>query len=445
MKQFAFTWMHLENFQSFTGIDFDLTAARGGYKNLAMVYGENGIGKSGLMMGFTALEDVMLTMDYKNRLECLLRYQENTASRMDFGKLDSVAIGNAYRTAGSTEPVVLEYEFLIKGKKGRYRIEIGQEEILHERLEYVVEKNRGVHFDLTPEKQKINPKIFRDTEAYASIQKSVQQYWGKHSLLAILMHEKDDKSARYISNSLAEPLKDVLVYFASISYLTDVEGRLGGDRVVGKNLLLAPPDIGSGSIGLEEAGRLEKMERVMNLLFCAISSDNRRVFYERKPEGENQIAYQLYIIKLIAGKERKVSFEQESTGNRRLLSILPFLLTAMTGGVAIVDEMERGIHDMLFEKIMQEAIPHITGQLIMTTHNTMLMTIKNIKNSIYILKEDEQANKEVVCLDSIDKRLYQQNNIRQQYIGGYIGGIPQMDDVGGGSVLKKCTAVAGEV
>lgn len=49
-----FTKVRLQNFRSFKDITFDLSDTKNKYKNFAMVYGENGVGKSNLISGFEA-------------------------------------------------------------------------------------------------------------------------------------------------------------------------------------------------------------------------------------------------------------------------------------------------------------------------------------------------------------------------------------------------------
>lgn len=41
-------------------------------------------------------------------------------------------------------------------------------------------------------------------------------------------------------------------------------------------------------------------------------------------------------------------------------------------GVTVVyDEIDNGIHDLLLKNILESMVDHITGQLIITTHNTI--------------------------------------------------------------------------
>ena len=56
------------------------------------------------------------------------------------------------------DPIVAEYEFNINGNNGCYRVEFGQDEIVHERLEYVLNRRRGLYFDCSSDGILINDK-----------------------------------------------------------------------------------------------------------------------------------------------------------------------------------------------------------------------------------------------------------------------------------------------
>lgn len=75
-------------------------------------------------------------------------------------------------------------------------------------------------------------------------------------------------------------------------------------------------------------------------------------------------------------------------------------------------------------------LPNINGQLILTTHNTTLLELNDLKDSIYFITEDEQANKSIKCITEYENRTYQQNNIRNKYFNNNYGGIPEIKEIG---------------
>ena len=70
-------------------------------------------------------------------------------------------------------------------------------------MEYVLIRNRGVYFDITPDSISINEKIFAEKEALNDLKTSCNKFWGKHSFLSILEHECDDKADNYLRNQLS--------------------------------------------------------------------------------------------------------------------------------------------------------------------------------------------------------------------------------------------------
>ena len=109
--------------------------------------------------------------------------------------------------------------------------------------------------------------------------------------------------------------------------------------------------------------------------------------------------------------------------------MLPFLLRALTGETVILDETDLGIHDLLYSKIIQEAQPYINGQLILTTHNTLFLETQEMKEAIYLIKENEKADHFVVPISNNGERIYQQTSMRNKYLNGAYGGVPQVETI----------------
>ena len=198
-----FEYVKLKNYKSFGNVDFNLLNKHNTPKRLVLIYGKNGVGKSNIASSFFMLSETLRTMDVRDIMQSILSDPENLNNE-DFSRFlkmrykDIETLIQENKMVGSNDPMYLEFGFILQDKKGRYILETNDNQIIHERLEYTLTKNKGVYFDITPEKISISPKIFLDNLAYQEIKKSCIKYWGKHSLLAILMHESDDKSDMYI-------------------------------------------------------------------------------------------------------------------------------------------------------------------------------------------------------------------------------------------------------
>lgn len=65
----------------------------------------------------------------------------------------------------------------------------------------------------------------------------------------------------------------------------------------------------------------------------------------------------------------------------------------------------------------------------MTTHNTLLLEIPKIKDYIYIVRENEEADREVVTVSESGERIFQQTSIRNKYLSGAFGGAPHVGTI----------------
>lgn len=437
-----FTKVTLKNFRSFDHLEFDLSSKKDTPKNLIMIYGENGAGKSNLMSAFYLLKELMQTMDVRDFYEEILnsgailsdeKLEQQFKQRLVSGLRDIKTIINDYCMVGCDDSLRVEYEFVIDGKPGKYLVEFGCSEIIHERLEYKLNLRKGVYYDCTSEEITINNSIISNSKFMTDIRMISKKFWGKHSLLAIILHEISDKSEAYINESISENFKEVLGEFSCMS----CNVRINQKTI---NELSSPLEIFenavSGEISKSKEQELELAEKVFTQFFTAINSDVKKIYYFREENG-NYISYKLQIVKMIAGHYRDIAFSRESSGNRQVLHTLCYLMSACLNGTVVIDEADSSIHDMLFLKIINEIEPYINGQLIFTTHNTMLMTADFARTSTYILAEEEFGRKTIRCISEFEKRTYANNNVRRRYIESEYGGLPKVDKIDFGSMVKE--------
>lgn len=440
-----FTKIKLQNFRTFDNIEFNLTTKGNAPKNLAIIYGENGVGKSNLVSAFVLLCELMATMDVRDMYEELLaqksifndeKMEQDMRQRIMEGLRDMRAIINDCRMVNCDAPIVAEYEFSIFGNSGKYYIELGENEIICERLEYLLNKRRGVYFDCSKEAITINSGIVKDKDLLSDIKATAKRFWGKHSLLAIISHELYDKSESYGRDNISANFEDVLGELGSLSCSIGF-GTRKWDKLYAPFAVFE--DATRGKIVTEKENQLDLAEYIFSQFFSAINSDIRKVEYE-KAYNSNYINYKLIVEKLIAGEYRKIDFARESAGNYQILRILCYLLTACMGGTVVLDEADSGIHDMLFQKMLQEIHEHISGQVIMTTHNTMLMETDFARESTYILYEETAGHKIIRCVADYEKRTYINNNIRNKYLNKEYEGIPEIKEIDFERLINKMSS-----
>ena len=431
-----FTKITLENFRSFDHIVFDLTEKGNVPKHLAVLYGENGAGKSNLMSAFVLLPELTRTMDVRDAYERLLtrdaifqdeKMEQVMREQMRHTLRDMSAIIKDYRMIDCEDPIVAEYEFNINGNNGCYRVEFGQDEIVHERLEYVLNRRRGLYFDCSSDGILINDTVIQGTNGkdfLVDVKETAKRYWGKHSLLAILLYEMKDKSNAFGRDNVTENFNTVLREFRGLSCAVSM-GNKSWEGLSSKLQVLKRPL--QGHLSLRRETELDYASDFFTQLFTSVDLSVRKIFY-KKEFHDDEIYYKLIEEKYIAGNYRRIDFERESAGNCQLLNISCYLLTACMGGVVILDEAEANIHDLLFQKLLEEIRPILKGQVIMTTHNTMLMEASFAREATYILSvdPDNPSDKKIRCISDYRKRTYAANNIRNKYLNCEYGGVPEL-------------------
>lgn len=117
----------------------------------------------------------------------------------------------------------------------------------------------------------------------------------------------------------------------------------------------------------------------------------------------------MILSKKIAGKIRDIDFSLESTITQSIIQQLPFMLVAVKGSVAIIDEFDTGIHDLLVKSLITSLNNDINSQLILTTHNTLLMKSDIPKDSIYVINELSSNDKEIQCILHYNNKISDKN------------------------------------
>lgn len=240
-----------------------------------------------------------------------------------------------------------------------------------------------------------------------------------------MLHELYDKSNAYAWENISDNFIDVITEFRMLSCSIGIGTRRW-------NRLTAPLDVLEdpiqGRLSKSQETQLDVAENIFTQFFSAINSNIRKAYYERT-YSENKIDYKLYFEEFIANSSRRIPFSIESTGNHQLIKVLCCILSACLGGIIVLDEADSGIHDLLFQKIIKETEPLITGQLILSTHNTLLMESDISQDSIYVISEEPHGHKSIRCINDYQKRTYLSNNIRNKYLNNEYGGLPEVHEV----------------
>ena len=428
----------MKNFKSFGDTTIDFTNRDGSPKKLIIIYGENGSGKTNIASAFAFLNDSIRTMDMRDALNSILENQPRIASEERLMSIfkqhlkDMEQLIKSNKLIDSDGTMVLEYGFNVRGKSGCYILEMNDEQIIHERLEYVIRKRRNIYYDITPDKAYISTSLFESKEAYQEISSCCKKFWGKHSLLSIIVHEAQDKSTEYIRNQISDNFDALIEFFYNLSYKINFPGEEQEGRAIVPPQMLHQYE--KGTISINEEKILDHNESMLNHYFLQVSGNIKKLYYQREYKDEH-INYELCQKKYIAGKLREIPFKLESKGIKSLLDLVPYMLISLAGSTVVIDEFDSGMHDILTESIILSLYEYIQGQAILTTHATILMRTALAKN-MYIISELNNGEKEVKTITYHDPKLNANTNVRNKYLSGEYGGAPLRRTIDFG-VLKK--------
>lgn len=437
-----FSAVELTNFKSFGHIRFDFERKDKEFKHFAAIYGENGSGKSNFVSSIVFLSRSLQTLSDTQRLKALQEHIQNENSHDDvtkviemFKKHNNIFFDyQDYRMIGCDTTSYVKYEFIINGIKGYYLIGF-TDRIVHEELYYMCSKQRAILFKITQDGSIINPvfnaKTITETNYKSYLLDRISMYWGKHTFLSIVIEELRDKNYAYVSERVTQHLLDVLRQFTN-TYLYCRESKNCNTGVISHSKLKfgVLESVTINSKDEKQLKHLRWIEDIIRNFYVSMYSDIVNVYY--KAEKQDNISaeqkYNLYFEKIISGAIREIPFSLESAGTQSVLSVMRAILEALDGKTVVYDEIDNGIHDLLMSKILLSAQGDIDGQLIITTHNTMLL--ENLDaSSAYVIYCDDEGNKDARCMNDYNMRVHNTNNLRKMYLNGMFGGIPYTDSL----------------
>ena len=165
--------------------------------------------------------------------------------------------------------------------------------------------------------------------------------------------------------------------------------------------------------------------------FVSALSDNSQVKIQR-----NEIKARTYhtgISKNGEISQYELGLEDESDGTLRLMALAAAIdRTIDNGGIFVADELEKGLHPLLTEyivnKFQNSEINKNNAQLVFTTHDTEIMRQHFLDaDQFYFVDKDRQTGEsELYSVDGLGKK----NNadIRTGYLIGKFGGVPELGD-----------------
>ena len=432
-----FTYVKLKNYKSLIDFEVDLTDSKNNPKKMVIIYGENGAGKTNFINAFSTLSEIINTKIYKNLIDEFMEKKLdkknnnleilNEFIKNNFKFIEDII--NDAKTIDSKENTSLEFGFKLNGKYGKYYIEMGENSIVREKLEYVLNKNKTKYFDISNKKIDINKSLFNSNKYLKEISDLVDKFWGKHSFLSIILSEMIDKNKSYIYTNMPKKLKNTIEYFLSIT--THI-----GDKIIYNK---SDTDFRDGSISKDDKDFLDFFEIYLNIFFTDLYSDIKQVFYKKEYIADDKIDYKLFVKKQIYGKIIDIDFSLESSGTKKLAQFAFILYSYLNKNkVVLIDELDSGIHDFLFSCVLKDLYLYykMKGQLIITTHNTTLLETEIKKDCIYLFNIDSNGKKILIPITEYERE-HPNTNFRKRYLKGLYGGIPMIDNIDFDDLLNQ--------
>lgn len=425
-----FTYIKAKNFKSLKNIEFNLNRTKHETNKFIAIYGENGSGKTNLVELFKFLQQLTVSRLIDVKLNMLpkaffdLKEKMIDSTPIDMQPIWQLSLNlEEYRMINEKDDTEIEYGFKINNKEGFYSIKFNTE-IVEEKLYYFVNKQKGYYFKLSKNDKNIvkelNKNIFMNEKYNEELKDNIEKYWGKYSFLSLLVFEEKEKNKEYVNNNISTKLFEITNKLMTMTiHVNKWYLKFMPDNYMKKTVLA---DLKSGTISKNKINEIEKYENILNIFFSQAYADIKSVKYVIE-EKDDKIKYKLYFNKMIGGNLKAIPIEFESEGTKKIIEEFNSLIGAIMGETVVIDEIDNGIHDLLMKNIILSIKDEITGQLIITTHNTLLLEILP-KECIYILSTDYEGNKNINSIREYGITIQKNHNARDLYFKGMFGGIP---------------------
>lgn len=428
-----FTYVKAKNFKSLKDIEFNLNKTKAKTNQFISIYGENGSGKTNIVELFKLLQQSTMSRATDIAMNKMpkefWKIQEEMSDQLptEIRQIFQLSFNlKEYRMLDEEESTEIEYGFKINDNDGFYYIKF-DDEIIEEKLYYMAGKQRAYLFQINKENNKIiknlNKNIFINEKYNEELIDGIDKYWGKYTFLSLLSFEAIEKNKDYIDNNISKNIMEVIDKIWSMTVHVD-KGAL---KIIPDGFVKVRKlnNIQKGIVKKDKLPEIKKYENVLNIFFTQAYADIKEVKYKIN-EKEDRIHYELFFYKMIGGQIKSIPSKLESDGTRRILNQFDTIIGSLLGETVIIDEIDNGIHDVLMKNIIMSIKDEITGQLIITTHNTLLLEILP-KEYIYILSTDYNGNKTINSIKEYGIKIQKNNNARDLYFKGVFGGIPTTD------------------
>lgn len=420
-----FSKVILDNFKSFDHFELDLVQNKSNKKakKLAVIYGENAVGKSSVVDAFRLLKKLKRSI-----VESKLTASFQVKGLLTGTFLDKLMINDdlmfsadeyvpLFKKIGSSGNMALCFEGFLDDQNFTYKVSFDSSSIVSEKLFINGETAFGTD---RYGRAYLSNNFFSSSMLINEISQHFKMYFGKHSLLACISSFIMNADRSFVKDNIS---KTILMFLDELENLNAFKEQKSTVFMMNSNSkLLTSLVYGVYSDVLKE--KLEKTKTALTMFFTSLYSNIKYVDYDIEITPDNNRNYCLVFVEGDNENESRVPYSLASTGTKKLLELFPiFFEVVANDGVAVIDEIDSGINDILLKEIFTNLSEDIKGQLIVTTHNTLLL---NSINKKYIYLMDREDDKVIsYSLDSFGRKIQSGTNVINQYLSGLYGGIPQ--------------------
>ncbi len=421
-----FKIIRLKNFRVFRDLEFDLSGPKDVPLKFAVIYGRNASGKTALVKSMEFLK--VSAISYSVMTSATAMTDSDMAGRIwaynggtsipchDLGILARLNI-----MEGSDGPMELSFRFDVDGKDAEYGMVFSEKDgrLVSETLKYASAKGRKITYIHAEEvdgkpRIRLNRDPFPESDFSSWLIDQGRQWWGKHTLLSIVMYGALMRNRSFMDDFSPRLMTLVDSIDGFNSAMSGFGGRTGAT---------VERDQFHGFIDSRDRHILDAYENALGRFLTRVDPDLDGVVYETA-ETNGRLEYSLCFDRYISGRIRRIRYGLESKGVTELVRLFPRILGCCRGRVAFVDELDSDIHDKLVLDLLDQILPDITGQLVMTTHNSSLLEELDPRCA-FIIGIDADGDRSISPISSI-ARTCRNNNNRDRYMRGDLGGVPHL-------------------
>lgn len=151
---------------------------------------------------------------------------------------------------------------------------------------------------------------------------------------------------------------------------------------------------------------------------------------------ENDVYDLEFIYKNDNGEKYNLSLSEQSSGTKKIISLfIPIYKLLLNGGILVIDELDETLHYKLVYDIIKmfNSIEHNkkNAQIIFSSHNLLLLDLSLFRrDQIWFVENNKIFEGSSLYSLSDIKGVRKDDNILRDYLNGFFGGLPNIDQFG---------------